>query len=395
MPTVTLKRGREKSLLRRHPWVFSGAIDTVRGNPAMGETVEVISHDGRFLARGAYSPESQIRIRVWTFDENGTVGPDFFRSRIQSAYKLRKDVFPVSPDAAFRVINAESDGFPGLIVDMYGGYLVCQIVSAGPERYREDITGILADTLQPSGIFERSDADVREKEGLAPRTGPISGEEPPDLIEIDEHGRRYLVDVRRGHKTGFYLDQRDNRSLLEKFTGEKDVLNCFSYTGGFCIAALRGGASTVVNIDSSGEALDLGRKNVELNGMDSSAVEDIHGDVFAVLRKFRDSRRDFDCIVLDPPKFVTSGSQLMSGCRGYKDINLLAFKLLRPGGILFTFSCSGLVDMALFQKVVADGALDAGRDARIIHTMSQAGDHPVLLAYPEGRYLKGLVCRID
>jgi 23S rRNA (cytosine1962-C5)-methyltransferase len=307
--------------------------------------------------------------------------------------------FPLStfrlPLSALRLVNAESDGLPGVIVDRYGEYLVCQFLSVGAEYWRREIVTLLADLMPFAGIYERSDVDVREKEGLPLATGVLAGSPPPDLIEIDEYGVRFAVDVRSGHKTGFYLDQRDNRALVAEYAEGREVLNGFAYTGAFGVWALRGGAVKVTNVESSAAALDLARRNVELNGFDAERVENVAGDVFHVLRQYRDARRQFDLIVLDPPKFADSRSQIEKASRGYKDINLLAFKLLRPGGLLFTFSCSGLVTPDLFQKIVAGAALDSGRDVQIVRRMTQAPDHPVALNFPEGEYLKGLVCRVE
>jgi 23S rRNA (cytosine1962-C5)-methyltransferase len=407
MSSVTLKPGREKSLLRRHPWIFSGAIEKVEGDPASGETVEVRAADGTPIAAGAYSPQSQIAVRVWTFDPAESVSPLFFRARLTRAFNARQSLIsnlelPASPSlvtrhaslSAYRLVNAESDGLPGLIVDRYGEYLVCQFLSAGAEYWKREIVALLADLLPYAGIYERSDVDVREKEGLAPATGVLAGSLPPDLIEIDEYACRFAVDVRGGHKTGFYLDQRDNRALVAEYAEGREVLNCFAYTGAFGAWALKGGAIKVTNVESSAAALDLARHHVELNGLDLAKVENVGGDVFHVLRQYRDARRQFDLIVLDPPKFAESRSQVEKASRGYKDINLLAFKLLRPGGVLFTFSCSGLITPDLFQKIVAGAALDAGRDAQIVWRMTQAPDHPVALNFPEGEYLKGLVCTV-
>ncbi len=395
MPAVILKPGREKSLQRRHPWIFSGAIEKVEGDPRSGETVEVRSAGGTPLALGAYSPHSQIAVRTWTFDPTESVSPAFFRARLTRALAARHQVFPKHlVSNAYRLVNAESDGLPGLVVDRYGEYLVCQFLSAGAEYWKREIVTLLADLLPYTGIYERSDVDVREKEGLSPATGVLAGSPPPDFVEIDEYGCRFAVDVRGGHKTGFYLDQRDNRALVAKYAEGREVLNCFAYTGAFGVWALKGGAVEVTNVESSATALDLARRNVELNGLSASKVENTAGDVFHVLRQYRDARRQFDLIVLDPPKFAESRSQIETASRGYKDINLLAFKLLRPGGVLFTFSCSGLIPPDLFQKIVAGAALDAGRDAQIVRRLTQAPDHPVALNFPEGEYLKGLVCRV-
>jgi 23S rRNA (cytosine1962-C5)-methyltransferase len=295
---------------------------------------------------------------------------------------------------ACRLVNSESDDIPGLIVDRYGDFLVCQFLAAGTEFWKQTIVKQLAELIPNKGIYERSDVAVREKEGLPELIGVLSGQEPPEFVEIREGQYRFMVDIRHGHKTGFYLDQRDNRAFVAEYAGSSEVLNCFSYTGGFTVAALMGGAANVTNIESSADALQLGLRNVKLNGLDIAKVKNMEGDVFTIMRQYRDSDRRFDAVILDPPKFAGSRGQLMRACRGYKDINLLAIKLLRPGGLLFTFSCSGLVDKDLFQKIVADASLDAGREAQIIRWLSQATDHPTALNFPEGSYLKGLVCRV-
>ena len=391
-PTLSLKPEREKSLLRRHPWVFAGAVAGVKGNPATGDTIAIRSAGGKFLARAAYSPQSQIIARVWTWDESTAVDDALFHHRIEKAIAGRASLEATA--SALRWVNAESDGLPGVIVDRYGEFAVCQFLSAGAEKWKETVARTVAAQPGITGVFERSDVDVREKEGLPPVTGILAGSPPPDRIEIQEGACRFAVDVYRGHKTGFYLDQRDNRALAASFAGGREVLNCFAYTGGFGVWALKGGAAGVTNIDTSAPALELAQRNIELNGLDSSKVENVAGDVFHVLRQYRDRGRQFDLIILDPPKFAESRSQIEGATRGYKDINLLAFKLLRPGGVLFTFSCSGLIEPELFQKVVAGAALDSGREAQIIGRLTQAGDHPVALNFPEGEYLKGLVCRV-
>jgi 23S rRNA (cytosine1962-C5)-methyltransferase len=405
MKSVILREGREKSLLRRHPWIFSGAIERVEGEPGSGDTVEIKSASGEWLARGSISPKSQITVRVWTFNAAEEIGPEFFRSRLELALEARglfgraagfDRPHPADEGAqsALRLVNAESDGLPGVAIDRYGEFLVVQILTAGAELWRKTLAAELERMLAPAGMYERSDVDVREKEGLEKRAGVMAGREPPDLIEIREGPCRYLVDVKRGHKTGFYLDQRENRALMPDYAPDAEVLNCFSYTGGFGIAALKARAAKVTNLDSSGPVLGLARRNFDLNGLDPSKVEYVAGDAFEVLRQWRDAERRFDVVILDPPKFVESTSQLTRASRGYKDINLLAFKLLRRGGVLFTFSCSGLMSTELFQKIVADAALDAGREARIVRRLAQAADHPTLLSFPEAGYLKGLVCKV-
>jgi 23S rRNA (cytosine1962-C5)-methyltransferase len=396
IPTLTLKPKREKSLLNRHPWVFSGAVDRVAGDVQPGDTVDIIAANGRWLARAAYSPRSQIRARVWTFDRAETIDRQFFERQLQRAFGLRRAILRGDDTNACRLVCGESDGLPGLIVDRYDRWLVGQFLATGTEKWKAAIVDCLAQMIPGcQGIFERSDVDVRKKEGLEEVTGHLWGEDPPDQIDIVENGCGFLVDVRNGHKTGFYLDQRDNRAWVATYAAGTDMLNCFAYTGGFAVAALRAGAARVVNIDASSGALDLARRHLSINGLDDKPVEYETGDVFNLLRQYQAAGRHFDLIVLDPPKFVKSKGDLMRASRGYKDINRLAFALLRPGGTLFTFSCSGLMGRDLFQKIVADAALDAGRRAVILRWLSQAPDHPTALNFPEGSYLKGLVCRVD
>jgi len=395
MKAVVLKRGREKSLMRRHPWIFSGAIARVEGKPRRGETVDILAAEGAVLARGSYSPASQITVRVWTFDPQEDVSPEFFHGRLERAIDSRRALVADEGPHGVRLVNAESDNLPGIIVDLYADFIAVQFLTAGAEYWKGAVVEALSRLASVTGIYERSDADVREKEDLPKLAGVLAGREPPDLVEIREGPCRYLVDLKRGHKTGFYLDQRENRGMMGEFARGADVLNCFSYTGGFGIAALHAGAARVTNVDSSASALELARKNAELNGLDASSLEHVEGDAFTIMRRWRDAGRVFDLIVLDPPKFAQSQSQLMRASRAYKDINLLAFKLLAPGGTLFTFSCSGLVSAELFQKIVADAALDAGREAQIVRRLAQAGDHPTLLSFPEGAYLKGLICKVE
>ena len=392
MPALVLKPGREKSLLRRHPWIFSGAIGRVEGNPDSGGTVDLLSSKGDFLARAAYSPLSQIRARVWTFDPSETVDADFFHRRLHSSLVTRHTLNVSRDTDALRLVHAESDGLPGLIVDRYAGTLVVQFLATGAEYWRETIADLLLELTGLKDIYERSDADVRELEGLPPRNGVLRGN-PSEKLQIADGRLRFWVDIAHGHKTGFYLDQWDNRYRVGALAREREVLDCFCYTGGFTVHALAGGAKSVLSVDSSADALALCRENVSLNAPPSTLHSTLEGDIFQVLRKFRNESRQFDMIILDPPKFAPTAAQAEKAARGYKDINLLAFKLLRPGGILVTFSCSGGVDAALFQKIVASAALDAGVDARIVEYLSQAPDHPVALSFPEGAYLKGLVCR--
>ncbi|MFZ1292498.1 MAG: class I SAM-dependent methyltransferase [Melioribacteraceae bacterium] len=394
MNKIILKPGREKSLLRKHPWVFSGAIEKVLGNPQNGETVEVFSSKNIWLGRGAFSIQSQIRVRIWTFNQSENIDKIFFEKRITNAIELRNLQINKNTNA-YRIINSESDGLPGLILDKYSDYLVCQFLSAGSELWKTEIIEAIKNVISAKGIYERSDVDVRKKEGLEIRLGNLFGEEPPDFIEIFENGIKFFVDIKKGHKTGFYLDQRDNRQLIVEYSDNKKVLNCFSYSGGFSLYALRAGAESVTNIDSSSEALKLILKNIEINSLPIEKNINVEGDVFKLLRKYRDENNLFDLIILDPPKFIESKANVEKASRGYKDINMLAFKILNKGGILFTFSCSGLMDRELFQKIVSDAALDAGRNVKIIKWLTQSLDHPVASNFPEGLYLKGLICYVE
>lgn len=394
MKRITLKIGREKALLRRHPWVYSGAVQSVEGEPGLGETVAIHDTQGQFLAWGAYSPASQIRARVWSWDKGEVIDTRFFQQRIKAALVLRHNWIDSSATSAYRVVHAESDGLPGLVVDRYNDTLVVQYLSAGVERWRDAIEAALVASCQPDAIFERSDVAVRELEGLPERTGLVYGTLPDEPLEISEHGLRFAVDVHGGQKTGFYLDQRDNRLLCQALSKGRKVLNGFAFTGGFTVNALAGGAESVLSIDSSEEALEQAKANVQRNGLPAEKCAWIVGDMFAELRTLRDRGEQFDLVILDPPKFAPTAAQAQQAARGYKDINLFGFKLLKPGGILMTFSCSGGVEMPLFQKIVADAALDAGVDARLIYRLGQAPDHPTHLAFPEGTYLKGLVIEI-
>jgi len=391
-PQLIIAAGREKSLFRRHPWIFSGAVTTVKGRPASGQTVDVLAQSGQWLARAAFSPKSQIQGRVWTFDADEKIDADFFLRRIQGSAARRHDLYGASN--ALRLVQSESDGLPGLVLDRYADVLVFQLLTAGVEFWRDAIIGALRTLYPEDAILERSDVDVRAKEGLAERIAVVHGQ-IPEQVTIHENGVEYLVDVQGGHKTGFYLDQRDSRLAVGRAAKGADVLNCFSYTGGFGLAALKGGASHVTQLDASAPALALAERNREANGFAQAAMTTICGDAFQILRNWHKEGRSFDLIVLDPPKFVDSKASLNRACRGYKDINLCAFRLLKPGGRLFTFSCSGLMEDGLFQKIVADAALDAGRNGRIIHRLTQAGDHPVALPFPEGAYLKGLEVLVE
>ncbi|CVE04778.1 MULTISPECIES: 23S rRNA (cytosine(1962)-C(5))-methyltransferase RlmI [Serratia] len=389
-----LAKGREKSLLRRHPWVFSGAVQRVEGKTHSGETIDILDSQGKWLARGAYSPESQIRARVWTFQQDEEINIDFFIRRLQQAQSWRDWVAQRDGLNGYRLIAGESDGLPGITIDRFQNFLVLQLLSAGAEYQRPALLSALQHCYPECSIYDRSDVAVRKKEGLPLAQGPVFGDLPPELLPITEHGMKLLVDIQQGHKTGFYLDQRDSRLAARNYSAGRRVLNCFSYTGAFAVSALMGGCAQVISVDTSQAALDIAKQNVELNKLDLNKTEFVRDDVFQLLRNYRTQGEKFDLIIMDPPKFVENKNQLASACRGYKDINMLALQLLNPGGILLSFSCSGLMPTDLFQKILADAAVDAGRDVQFIEQFRQAADHPVIATYPEGLYLKGFACRV-
>jgi len=391
---LILAKGREKSLLRRHPWVFSGAVQRLEGKANSGDTIDIVDSQGKWLARGAYSPSSQIRARVWTFKQDEDIDIDFFIRRLQQAQSWRDYIAKRDGLDGYRLIAGESDCLPGITIDRFQNFLVLQLLSAGAEYQRAPLIAALQHCYPECAIWDRSDVAVRKKEGLELVQGHVVGEEPPALLPIQEHGMSLLVDIKEGHKTGFYLDQRDSRFAARSYAAGRNVLNCFSYTGAFAVSALMGGCTKVTNVDTSQAALDVARQNVELNKLDLSKAEFVREDVFQLLRKYRTEGQQFDMIVMDPPKFVENKNQLASACRGYKDINMLAIQLLRPGGILLSFSCSGLLPTDLFQKILADAALDAGREIQFVEQFRQAADHPVTGAYPEGLYLKGFACLV-
>jgi len=393
LPKVWLKAGREKSLRRRHPWVFSGAIDHVEGDVAAGATVELVSASGEGLGSGAYSPASQIRARVWSFDPGESIDAGFFRRRLVRAVESRRRLDLLGSRAACRLVFSESDGLPGLVVDRYGEYLVCQFLSAGAEAWRATLVELLAEICAPRGIYERSEGGARHKEGLQSRRGSLAGDEPPRELELVSGGARWIVDIANGQKTGAYLDQQRNRERVAAHARDADVLDAFSYTGGFSIACLRAGAKHATLIDSSADALALAERETSVNGV-RDRCRFVTANVFDELRRVRDSGARFDVVVLDPPKFVHSADQVTAGSRGYKDVNMLGLALVRPGGVLATFSCSGHVDAALFQKIVAGAAVDARRTAQILERLAQPADHPVATEFPEADYLKGLILRV-
>jgi 23S rRNA (cytosine1962-C5)-methyltransferase len=381
MTSITLKVEREKSMLRRHPWIFEGAIEKTDGIIRSGDTVDILASDGTWLAKAAYSPESQIRARVWSFTKSEVIDNAFFKRKLEQALARKQEILKKHNTNAFRLIAAEADGLPGITIDVYVNIVVVQLLSAGAEKHRSKILWSILQIFPDAIVHERSDVDVRKKEGLTPLVQTLHGE-LPDSVIIEENGVKICVDLINGHKTGFYLDQRENRRIAASYCDGKTVLNCFSFTGTFGLYALAAGATQIINVDASESALTLSAKNVSINGLDESKVTHLKRDVFELLREYKDAGTKFDVIVLDPPKFVSSKHNLSKASRGYKDINRLALSLLNENGTLLTFSCSGLMPQDLFQKIVADAAL------------AQSEDHPVSGNFPEGYYLKGLVCKV-
>jgi 23S rRNA (cytosine1962-C5)-methyltransferase len=395
MAYIVLKPGREKSVLRRHPWLFSGAIQNIEGQPVDGDVVDVLDSRRSWLARGYLNRKSQIVVRLLTWDSTEQMSRDFWQRRLALAIDARSTLAADDSTTAFRLVYAESDGLPGLVVDRYADWLVVQFLTLGIDRQRPILADLLMEMLAPRGIYERSDVAVRGKEGLKETVGPLAGAPPPPLLEVREHGLRFLVDVVGGQKTGFYLDQRENRWRVSQYARGQEVLNGFSFSGGFGVYAMAAGATKVINVDTSLQALEQAERNLTLNGFDPDRqAEQIVGDVFELLRDYRAQGRRFAMVILDPPKFALTRSNIDAAARGYKDINLLAMQILNRGGILATFSCSGLVSADLFQKIVFGASVDARRDVQILEQLGQPPDHPVLLTFPEGAYLKGFVCRV-
>jgi len=396
MALLTLHPGKEKSVLRRHPWLFSGAVDRLEGRARPGDTVDVASADGRPLARAAWSPSSQIRARIWSFDAEEVIDHGFFKRRVAAAVARRAALPELAGQQGLRLIHAESDGLPGIIADRYGDTVVLQLSTAGAEKWRGAIADSLLKATGCTRVYERSDLDLRSLEGLEPVTGWIQGAASDAPLVIAENAVRMEVDIVGGHKTGFYLDQRDNRRRVAELAAGRRVLNCFCYTAGFSLQALAGGASEVVSLDSSAPALETARRNLALNPqLDAARAIWLEADVFGELRNLRAAGERYDLIILDPPKFAHTAAQAERAARAYKDINLLGLQLLAPGGLLMTYSCSGGIGAELFRKIVAGAALDAGRSARIVQQLHGAADHPVDLAFPEGEYLKGLLLLVD
>jgi 23S rRNA (cytosine1962-C5)-methyltransferase len=394
IPTVRLRDGRERSVLRRHPWVFSGAIARVEGDPQAGDTVLVRDAAGRPLARGIYNPQSQIALRLLTFDPDQPIDRELFAQRIERALAAREGLVGTGETDACRLVHGEADGLPGLVVDRYGEWLVVQFLALAAEVHRETLIDLLVAQAAPRGIHERSDDAVRAREGLDERSGPLAGAAAPELLEITENGLRFLVDPRRGHKTGFYLDQRESRALVRRRAAGAEVLDAFAFTGGFASAALAGGAHAATALDSSPDALALARQQLGGHAPAPGRLACEQADVFRALRRYRAEGRRFDLVVLDPPKFAPGRAQLERALRGYKDINLQALGLVRPGGLLATFSCSAALEPAVLQRTVFQAALDAGREVQILARPTQGEDHPVLVSFPESFYLKGLLGRV-
>lgn len=394
MKDIYLKPGRDKSALQRHPWIFSGAIGKATKDIEPGKIVKVLDNKGVFVAYGYYNARSQIRIRLLEWNEQKTIDDNWWQAHIKESIERRAKMASDNRNNAYRLVYGEADLLPGLIVDKYADFVVIQVLTAGIEKIKDIIITILNDTLSPRGIYERSDVETRSIEGLPETAGLLSGQPPPDLLEISENGLKYRVDIKSGQKTGFYLDQRDNRQAAAAFASGCEVLDCFSYTGGFAVNALAAGAKSVTMVDSSAQSLKLAEDNIQLNGFDLSNVELIGGDVFRVLRDFRTNGRKFDMVILDPPKFAPTKSDLKRALSGYKDINMLAMNLLRPNGILATFSCSGAVDPHTLQTVLFWAAGDASRPVQILKSLSQGLDHPRLVSFPESEYLKGFICRV-
>lgn len=396
MIDLILKKGKERSLLRRHPWVYDTAVQKLSGKPANGETVCVRNADKRFLAWAAYSEASTLRARCWSFDENEMINRDWIAAKIEKALAARAHLFERT--SAVRVIFGEADQLPGLVVDRYGDWFVTQFQAAGVEAWREDIADILMQQPGIKGIFDRSDAATRHREGLTERVETLRGQEPPQEIEVIEDGVRYGVDVRKGHKTGFYIDQRESRLLAQRLAAEfkrrhgrgMRALNCFCYTGGFSLALLAGGAAEVVSVDSSEEALAMAARNAARNGFNDERAQWVQADVFEYLRRAREAGETFDLVILDPPKFASSHRHIDRAARAYKDINLNGLRLVAPGGDLLTFSCSGAMDVGLFQKVIAGAVIDSKREAWMVARLGAGCDHPLMMTCPEGEYLKGL-----
>ena len=394
MVEVILKKGKEKAALQRHPWIFSGALDRVKGSPANGEVVRVLAADKEFLAYGYFNEKSRVAVRMLEWDETKTIDREWYKQKIRTAIASRAHVLRNGDTNTCRLVFSEADFLPGLIVDRYADFLSLQILSAGIENAKEDIINILREELQPTGIFDKSDATARTHEDLEVANGLLWGENPPEFLEVKENGILYHINIAGGQKSGFYCDQRDNRQILAAYTPGKTVLDCFSYSGGFSLNSLKAGATHVTSVDSSSLALETLQQNIDLNGFDKAQSTVVQSDVNKQLRALKEEGKKFDVIVLDPPKYAPSRSALDRAARAYKDLNRLGMGLLESGGLLATFSCSGAVDIETFKQIIAWAALDAGKEIQIVKQFSQPEDHPVRISFPEGEYLKGLLLRV-
>lgn len=394
MVEIKLKKGKEKAVYQRHPWVFSGALDKVKGKPENGDVVKVLDAQGEFLAYGYYNDQSRVAVRLLEWDENVSIDEAWYEQKVNTAIDGRAHLLANEATTACRLIFSEADFLPGLIVDRYADFLSVQILSSGIEKAKDTIIKVLVKRLQPKGIFDRSDATARTHEGITAENGLLWGENPAEFIEVKENGIKYHINIAEGQKSGFYCDQRDNRSILASYSKGKTVLDCFSYSGGFSLNAFAQGAAEVTSVDSSALAIETLKQNIVLNQFDAAKHIAIQSDVNKQLRQFNDEGKKFDVVVLDPPKYAPSRSALDRAARAYKDLNRRGLMLLESGGLLATFSCSGAVDIETFKQIIAWAALDAGKEVQIIKQFCQPEDHPVRLSFPEGEYLKGLLLRV-
>ena len=393
MIDVILKKGKEKAAMLHHPWIFSGAIDKIKGKPLNGEIVKVCSASAEFLAYAYYNDQSRVALRLMEWDESKTIDKEWYQEKLRNAIASRKHLLDADTNTC-RLVFSEADFLPGLIVDQYADFLSLQILSAGMENVKEEIIALLKEELNPRGIFDKSDAGARKHENLEATQGLLWGETPPEFIEVRENGIAYHINIADGQKSGFYCDQRDNRALLAAYSKDKNVLDCFCYSGGFTLNSLKHGAAHVTSVDSSALAIETLAHNLELNGFNAAQQLSIQSDVNKQLRVFKEEGKKFDIVVLDPPKYAPSRSALDRAARAYKDLNRLGMLLLEKGGILATYSCSGAVDMETFKQIIAWAALDAGKEVQIIKQFHQPEDHPVRVSFPEGEYLKGLLLRV-
>lgn len=394
MVEIKLKKGKEKAVWQHHPWVFSGALEKINGQPENGDVVRVVDATGSFLAYGYFNDQSRVAIRLIEWTEQTPVDEAWYIRKINDAIRLRRNILTDVGTTACRLIFSEADFLPGLIVDKYAEFLSVQILSSGMEKVKPILINALCNALNPKGIFDRSDANAREHEGIRSENGLLWGEAPPAFIEVKENGVRYHINIAEGQKSGFYCDQRDNRRLLAEYASGKNILDCFCYSGGFSLNALKSGAKSVTSVDSSALAITTLKQNITLNHLHDRTHTAIQCDVNKQLRMYKDAGEKFDIVILDPPKYAPSRSALDRAARAYKDLNRLGLSLLEAGGLLATFSCSGAVDIETFKQIVAWAALDAGKELQVIRQFSQPEDHPVRLSFPEGEYLKGLLVRV-